>query len=176
MGKKDKSNFKTPEGYFDSFNERLMQKLHTDQATEKLSYLPESDGFRTPVGYFEGVDKKVLSQVREKETKVITLNAYRKYFYGAAAVAAIILLFFGLNLKTESPVAFEDLASTEIDTYLENTELDLTYYEWAELVSLEDAQLNDIMDTPLEAENILEYLDENIEDIEELNLNFEDYE
>ncbi|WP_422860264.1 hypothetical protein ACOKFD_05155 [Flagellimonas sp. S174] len=176
MGKKDKSNFKTPEGYFDNFNERLMQKLHADEAIEKLSYLPESDGFHIPKGYFKSVDKKVLSQIREKDTKVIQLSSYRKYFYGAAAVAAALLLFFGLNLQKESPVAFEDLASAEIDAYLENTELDLTYYEWAELVSLEDAELSDVMDTPLETENILEYLDENIEDIEELNLNFEDYE
>ncbi|MEM9363703.1 MAG: hypothetical protein AAGA43_13780 [Bacteroidota bacterium] len=176
MGKKDEHNFKTPEGYFDSFNERLMQRLQDEEAEEKLSFLPESDGFKTPTAYFEGVEDEVLSKLREEQPKVITLRPYRKYLYGATAVAAALILFFSLNVETESPIAFEDLASAEIDAYLENTELDLTSYELAELVSIEEVALTDVIDTPLESENILDYLDENIEDIEELNLNFEDYE
>ncbi|PRX54359.1 hypothetical protein [Flagellimonas meridianipacifica] len=176
MGKKDEHNFKTPEGYFDNFHERLMQKIDADEDTQKLTFLPESDGFSLPKGYFEHVADNVLSTLDKKETKVVSLKSYKKYYYAAAAIAAVFLIFFGLNTQTESPIAFEDLANAEIDAYLENAELDLTSYELAELVSLEDAQLNDVMDTPLETENILEYLDENIEDIEELNLNFEDYE
>ena len=176
MGKKDEHNFKTPEGYFESFNERLMQRLQNEEAEEKLSFLPKSDGFKTPKAYFEGVEDEVLSKLTEKKGKVITLRPYRKYLYGATAVAAALILFFNLNLETQTPVAFEDLASAEIDAYLENTELDLTSYELAELVSIEEVALTDVLDVPLESENILDYLDENIEDIEELNLNFEDYE
>ena len=176
MGKKDKQNFKTPEGYFDNFHERLMNKINAEEDNETLSFLPASDGFAIPEGYFERVEEKILSRVGQLETKVITLRPYRKYFYGAAAVAAVLLIFLNLNINTDSPIGFEDLASAEIDTYLENTELDLSSYELAELVSIEDTELKDVMDTPLESENILEYLDENIEDIEELNLNFEDYE
>ncbi len=178
MGKKEEQNFKTPEGYFDSFNEKLMQRMQAEEATETLSFLPKSDGFQTPQGYFESVTEKILPQVyaTKKEAKVIALRPYRKYLYGATAVAAALLLFFGLNLETENPLAFEDLASADIDAYLENTEWNLTSYELAELVSLEEVELTDLVETPLESENILEYLDENIEDIEELNLNFEEYE
>ena len=176
MGKKDEHKFKTPEGYFDSFNERLMQRLQGEEAEENLSFLPESDGFKTPAAYFEGVEHDVLFKLADKQPKVISLKSYRKYFYGATAVAAALILFFSLNWETESPVTFEDLASADIDAYLQNTELDLTSYELAELVSIDEVALTDVMDTPLESENILDYLDENIDDIEELNLNFEDYE
>jgi len=176
MGEKDKHNFKTPEGYFDSFNERLMARLHHEQADNALSFLPKSDGFDTPDSYFDDLEKKVLDKIPQKETKVIRFQTYRKLYYGVAAIAAIFIIFFGLNIKSESPIAFEDLASAEIDAYLEYAEFNLSSYELAELVPLESTELNDVMDTPLESENILEYLDENIEDIEELNLNLENYE
>ena len=176
MGNNKKQNFKTPEGYFENFHERLMQKINAEEDTETLSFLPKSDGFKVPKSYFEGVQERVAAQLQERKTKVIPLHPYRKYKYAIASVAAIFLLFLGLNLQTEAPVAFEDLASAEIDAYLEQTELNLSSYELAEIVSLEGTELNDVMDIPLESENILEYLDENIEDIEELNLNFEDYE
>lgn len=176
MGKNDENNFKTPEGYFDNFNERLMGKIREEEETEDLSFLPKSDGFTVPEGYFEGLDQKVSKQIRDRETKVISLKAYRKYFYGAVAAAAVFLVIFGLNLNTQETVEFEDLASAEIDAYLENAELDLSSYELAEIVSLDEIEINDVIENTLESDNILEYLDENIEDIEELNLNFEDYE
>ncbi len=176
MGKKDEHNFKTPEGYFDSFHDRLIQKMNQDGEKEELSFLPKSDGFVTPKNYFETLEPQILLKVGKKETKVITLKSYRRYFYGAAAIAAVFLVFFGLNLRSDDSVAFEDLASTEIDAYLEYNEIDLSSYELAELVSIEESELTDVVETPLESENILEYLDENIEDIDELNLNFEEYE
>ncbi|TAI49183.1 hypothetical protein [Flagellimonas allohymeniacidonis] len=176
MGENEENNFKTPEGYFESFNERLMGKIRGEEETEKLSFLPKSDGFSVPEGYFQNLDQKMSSRLGDQETKVISLKTYRKYFYGAVAAAAVFLVIFGLNFNTETPVAFEDLASAEIDAYLESTELDLSSYELAEMVPIDEIEINDVVEEQLESENILEYLDENIEDIDELNLNFEDYE
>ena len=174
--KKDKKNsFNTPEGYFESFHDRLMDKINKEEAqTETI--IPKSDGFGIPEGYFNGVTEKVLSKTVEDTGKVIQLKSYRKFYYGAAAVAAIFLLVFGLNWKSETPIGFDDLASTEIDAYFENTKIDMSSYELAELVSLENLELNDVLENDIEAENILEYLDENVEDFEDLNLDYSDYE
>lgn len=173
--KKDKKNsFNTPEGYFESFHERLMDKINKE-GNETESIIPKSDGFAVPEGYFNGVTEKVLSKTTGNQGKVIQLKSYRKFYYGAA-VAAVFLLIFGLNWKSDTPIDFEDLANTEIDAYFENTEIDMTSYEIAELVPLENLELNDVLENDIEAENILEYLDENVEDIEDLNLDYGDYE
>ena len=52
----------------------------------------------------------------------------------------------------------------------------MTSYEIAEVVSLEEVELNDILVDDLEESIIMEYLDENVDDIEELNIEYLDYE
>ena len=44
MKKKSKIPFNTPQGYFDSFEERLVDKLSTEQTT-----MPKARGFTVPV-------------------------------------------------------------------------------------------------------------------------------
>lgn len=176
MGKDKENNFKTPEGYFDSFHDRLMDKIKQQEGEMEDSIIPKLDGFTIPEGYFEHLPEKVLSKLDFKESKVIQLKSYKKFYYSAAAIAALFLLIFGLNWKTTAPVTFEDLASAEIDAYFENTELDLSSYELAEVVKLDELSIDDVLENQLEEDNILEYLDENVEDIEDLNLDYDDYE
>ena len=176
--KKDKKNsFNTPEGYFESFNERLMARIQQEATDETSSIIPKTDGFGVPEGYFDDVVPKVLSRTTEEKGKVIQLKSYRKVYYGAAAVAAVFLLIFGFNWKTEaSPVTFDDLANTEIDAYFDNNRIDMSSYELAEMVSFENVQLNDMLEDDLSGEVILEYLDENVDDLRDLNIEYIDYE
>ncbi|MEZ4808893.1 MAG: hypothetical protein R2819_00920 [Allomuricauda sp.] len=175
--KKDKKNsFNTPDGYFDSFHERLMAKINNEEVGKMESLIPKSDGFSVPKGYFDGLAEKVLSQVGQHETKVISLKAYRKFYYGAAAIAAVFLLVFGITWKKEAPVSFENLASNEIDAYFETNEVDMSTYEIAEVVSFDEIELNNVFTHEVGEENILEYLSESVEDIEELNLDYSNYE
>lgn len=173
--KKDKKNsFNTPEGYFENFNERLMGRIEKEVHSESI--IPKSDGFSVPENYFDEITPKIMSKATEEGGKVIQLKSYRKLYYGAAAVAAVFVLVFGINWKSTPVVAFDDLANTEIDAYLESNDLNISTYELAELVSLENVELNDILDQDLDAESILEYLDENLDDFDELNLDYSDYE
>ena len=105
-----------------------------------------------------------------------SLRTYRKVAYSVAAVAAIFILVFVLRAPSETPIEFSDLATTEIASYFEDTQWDVTTAELAEIIPVEEVELADLVETDLESENILEYLDENIEDIDEIDLNFETYE
>ncbi len=173
--KKDKKNsFNTPEGYFDSFHDRLMARMEKEAQTD--SVIPKSDGFAIPEGYWDGVTPKIMSKTVKENGKVIQLKSYRTFYYGAAAVAAVFVLVFGINWKSTPTVAFDDLANAEIDAYFESNELDINTYELAELVSLDNVELNDVLEQDLDAENILQYLDETVDDIDELNLDYSDYE
>lgn len=176
--KKDKKNsFNTPEGYFESFNDRLMARIQQETMDEVSSIIPKTDGFGVPEGYFEDVAPKVLSRTTEEKGKVIQLKSYRKIYFGVAAIAAVFLLIFGFNWKSEpSPITFDDLANTEIDAYFDNNRIDMSSYELAEMVSFENVQLNDILEEDLSGEVILEYLDENVDDLRDLNIEYIDYE
>ncbi len=172
--KEDHDNkFKTPEGYFDSFNERLMARLSEEEDIVS-DIIPKTDGFGVPAGYFETVHDAVSSRLQRKGTRVIALRSYRAIYYAAAAVAALLVLVAVWNRNTTSQLGFEDLAGTDITTYLENNDLGLSSYEIAEVVDLEEVSLSDIMDTQLEEEVILDYLNENVEEIEELNLEYDE--
>ncbi|THV59626.1 hypothetical protein EZV76_08650 [Flagellimonas alvinocaridis] len=173
--KKDKKNsFNTPEGYFENFNERLMGRIEKEVHSESI--IPKSDGFSIPENYFDEITPKIMSKTTGEGGKVIQLKSYRTFYYGAAAVAAVFVLVFGLNWKSTTTVAFDDLANAEIDAYFESNELDINTYELAELISLDNVELNDVLEQDLDAENILEYLDETVDDIDELNLDYSDYE
>ncbi|MEO1484299.1 MAG: hypothetical protein AAFU57_01040 [Bacteroidota bacterium] len=176
MGKNKGEDFKLPEGYFANFNARLQERMKAEVEDEALSFLPKSDGFKVPDGYFDQLSEQLKQKLEPKETKVINLRTYRKVAYSVAAVAAIFILVFSLRTPAEASVEFSDLANAEIASYFEDTQWDVTTAELAEIIPVEEVELADLVETDLESENILEYLDENIEDIDEIDLNFETYE
>ncbi|MEC8831218.1 MAG: hypothetical protein VX772_02575 [Bacteroidota bacterium] len=175
--KKDKKNsFNTPEGYFESFNDRLMDRIQKEDSKEGGFIIPKTDGFEVPDGYFDEVTPRVLSQINN-DPKVITLQSNKHFYYGIAAAAAILIFVFSITWDSnKEPITFDDLANAEIEAYFENTDLEMTTYEIAEVVSLEEIELNDILQNDLDDEIIMEYLDENVDNIEELNLEDIDYE
>jgi len=88
MKKSNKNNgFKTPEGYFDNFKDRLMNKLSEDD-----SVLPKEDGFSIPEGYFDTLKDKIVEKNNVEETKVVQLNPYRKYYMNWLAQRLTIIL------------------------------------------------------------------------------------
>jgi len=161
--------FKTPEDYFEGFNEKLQSKL-----SEESISLPKQEGFTIPHGYFDSLNGKILNKIERTETKVVQLNPFKKYYYVAASIAAMVLLIFGLNWNTTEELSFETLAEADIESYFENNTFDLSAYEIAEVIPLDELEINDMLTNRLEDENIVDYLDENTDDFEELNL--EDYE
>ncbi|MFS4468050.1 hypothetical protein [Maribacter sp. 2210JD10-5] len=159
-----KNPFKIPKGYFDGFGDALKERL-----SKQESIIPKNDGFQMPEGYLESLQKNVTDRLAGKEAKVIPLKSYYRYYAIAAAIAAMVVAYFGFNWNTEKEIQFTGLASAEITAYLEDTDAGLSSYEIAEVFSLEDLEVSDIIDNKIEEENILEYLNDNIDDLNELN-------
>lgn len=170
MKELNKNNpFKTPEDYFDDFDARLNEKLFGQKAE-----LPKQEGFEIPEGYFETVQDEIIKKITTSETKVIQLNPIKKYYYAAASIAATVLLIIGFNWNSNEDLTFETLAESDIESYFEFNEYDLSAYEIAEVIPVNELEINDILTYRFEEEHVVDYLDENIEDFDELNL--EDYE
>ena len=173
--KKNKKNFKTPEGYFEAFSDRLLDRMSDTKGNQESSSLPKSDGFMLPDDYFDSLNKNIQDKLKEEIPKVIALNRRRRlYYYAAAAVAAIVLLTVGIQTNMNQEPTFENLAKTEIEDYFNNTDLGLSTYEIAEVIPVDELEISDITDNQIEDENIIDYLDNSIDNIEELNLT--DYE
>ena len=167
MKKEEENNaFKTPEGYFEGFKDRLLDKLQREDSS-----LPADEGFAVPEGYFDNLKAKVLERTSEKsDTKVVKLREYKRYYWAVASIAAIFLLVVGLQFFQGEDITFESLANTEIEDYLDETDLGLNSYEIAEVVTLDEIDVQHILNDQINEENIMDYLDENIDDLDELNL------
>ena len=164
MKKNTKNPFKTPQGYFNSFEDKLMDKLSTEG-----SVMPKARGFTVPENYFDTFNDKLTNKLI-KETKVIPLYPVKKIIAFVASIAAIAIIFFGYNWNSTEKLSISALANTDIEAYFENNEFDLTSYEIAEVLPFTDTEFSNMLNSSIENENILDYLSDNTIDFEELNL------
>jgi len=162
----DKHNgFKTPAGYFEKLSGRIMDNIAQDAST-----VSQEEGFQVPEHYFNNLHSEIIQKLEKQDTKVIPIKSFKKYYYTAASIAAILLLFFGLTWNTTKTITYGDLANSDIDQYFENHELSFSAYDLAEILSLEELDYNDVLENALAEESILEYLNTNVRDLNELNL------
>lgn len=166
------SGFKVPEHYFEEFTDRILDKVAQTRDSIQEDILPKDQGFTVPQGYFETLNQEILGKLDKKESKVIPLRANRRIYYAVASVAAGLLLFLGLKLSLDKPLTFSDLAIQDIENYFQNNELDMSSYEIAEMLPIDQVEINDILNDGIQDAAILDYLDNNTDDFEELNLNY----
>lgn len=163
--KKEKNSFKTPEGYFDSFTDNLMSKLSVEE-----TIAPKSEGFKVPDGYFDTLNTKIQAKLNVAEPKVVQLNPYKSYYFAAASIAAVLLLYFGLNFNNTPSLTFDDVANSDIESYFDDNELGLSSFEIAEVIPVDELEINDIINNHLNDDNVVDYLNNSVDNFEELNL------
>lgn len=163
MDKGKNSGFRIPEGYFEGFPDRLRKRMKDSADTE----LPKDAGFKLPEGYFESLESRLREKLDEPKGKVRRL--WQPYMGWAAAVAAGIALTLVLwPARQENSTNFEDLAATEIEAYLEMRFEDISAYELAETLPLDEMGMSDVLEIDPQEELILEYLNEDEDALDEL--------
>ncbi len=154
--KKYQHGFKSPDDYFDSFEDRLFSKLSEDK-------LPGDSGFKAPDGYFDAVEDTIMSRIAEEnQTPVIPLYR-RKIFLYAASIAACAALVFSVYTP-ETTISENDLEFADIEAYIDNGELDIDPYEIAQLLNEEDIEELSAEDDFFSEESLENYLLEHIDD------------
>jgi len=165
-----KEGFRLPEGYLEGLTDRILERV-----AEDTSDLPDKEGFAVPEGYFDSLNERVRTNITPgDDPKVVRLKPWKKYYLVAASIAALIVIVIAFRMSQAEPFTFSDLANAELESYLNETDLGLTSYEIAEVLPIEELEVNDVLDTALNEENILDYLDENVEDLDELNLEYDE--
>ncbi len=159
---KKAGGFHVPKDYFEDFEDNLFGKI-----AEKS--LPESDGYRIPKDYFEDFEARLFQKLHpEKETKVIKLATYKKVYYTLGSVAAALVLFIAVKNLVSSPVIINGPSVVEIEAYIDNGYMILDSYDIAEVFNDEIATIETMPEYNIDDENLLDYLDENLEDYNDL--------
>ncbi|APY09352.1 hypothetical protein BWZ20_14020 [Winogradskyella sp. J14-2] len=146
------SGFKTPENYFDAFDDKLFERLNIKENIEGIT----DSGFTTPKDYFETLDDKILSKLEDK--LVVRLHTRKTLYYVAGFAASLLLL---IAIFTNNGSEAKELSAEMVETYLKNRNLDS--YELAELLINADILEEDftLVETEYNEENLESYLLEN---------------
>ena len=152
------TGFKTPDHYFESFEDRLFARLNDEEPSIGIN----ETGFEVPKDYFDALDAKIMGKLNTDDKPIVKLNTRRTFYY-VAGIAASLLLMFAIFMNRNG----EEISAEMVTTYFENSDLDS--YELAEL--LVDAELLEedftIIETEYNEDNLESYLLENL-DIESI--------
>lgn len=183
-----KSGFKTPNDYFETFEDAVFAKMASEKFPKKsgfespngyietiednvfgklqLKNEQKATGFKIPENYLETVEGNVLKTIKnyQNEPKVFDFkNIFIKKLIPIAAAASLLLFIF-INNNETTDVNLDKLASAEIEQWIYDDLITFDTYEITEV--FDDIELES--QTIFEDEEIIDYL--NGTDIESLIL------
>ena len=147
------SGFKIPEGYFEDFENTIM-----DHAILKEKV--KDSGFTVPKDYFNTLEDNILSNVAEKEpVKIISLINKKTIIYLSGIAATILLLFNIFTFNEEFNYDSLDIETVEHYILSENLETE----ELASLFNDSDFLEEGFMTINFSEEAIEDYAIDNLE-------------
>ena len=143
-----KTGFEVPNGYFESLEDRVLSKIKS----EVINDIPE--------GYFDTIEDRVFKKIKNEEPKVISLKSRFVKVAAPLAIAASILLLITLQLfNTNQKDVFANLETSEIETWINNGDLDLETFEITSVYNDADFENIELYDSYSD-NDLLEYLDD----------------
>lgn len=147
------SGFKTPDGYFDTFENQFLERLDK----KEMVNTSETSGFKVPKDYFESVETSILNQVEAKtETPVISLKQKRSFYY-VAGIAASFVLLFSLFINNEDKININTIDTDSIENYLYQEAY--SNDDFASLFKSDEISETDFIDLNVSDETINEFLE-----------------
>lgn len=155
------TGFKTPEGYFEGLQSRIMDKVTSSNEPD----IPvNKQAFKVPKDYFETFEDRLSQKLKTQHTPSRIRRLFEKEtLYYVAGVAAIFVAIVTTFL-TNDPQGFswESLDLVILEDYLQES-FENSSGEFSQLLGEEDF-LPTSATTELDQEVMMEYLHENIED------------
>lgn len=151
-----KTGFEAPKDYFNTFEDRLFDRMKTE------AVIPKDSGFTAPDAYFDSLEDKLSKELfgQEEAPKVIPLQRKRNYIrYVSYAAAACVVLLIAINFINTPPETQLELADTEINTFIENDLIALNNYELMTVYEEENIDINSIFEVDLNETDTIEYLE-----------------
>ncbi len=150
-----KTGFKTPENYFDSLEDQIMNTIKTNHTLGNI----EDTGFKIPNEYIDNVEDAVFSKLRlEEKTKVVSLFSKRNLMY-VSGLAATMLIFFSIFMNSNEET-IETIDIELVENYIIDEDIDS--YEIAALLTNEDLSEDFLVESNIMDESLETYILENI--------------
>lgn len=149
-----KEGFKSLEGYLDSIEDKVFEKLNLEKDKKEA-------GFKIPENYLETVEDNVFTTINNGPKVIDFTRIFLKRLIPIAAAASLLLFIF-INNNQTTDVNLDQLASTEIEQWIDD-----------DLITFNTFEITDIFDD-VELENVAIFKEEEIEnyligtDIEDL--------
>jgi hypothetical protein len=108
------SGFKAPDGYFESLEESVFNKLNASSNLDSL----KNTGFNVPDHYFSTIEANVLDALKkdQKEVKVIHIFSKRNVLYYSGIAAAIVLMISIFTPNSE--FSFDSIETELVESYI----------------------------------------------------------
>lgn len=152
----NKSGFKVPEGYFQDFQSRMMERV--TEGEKDFGANP----FKVPENYFDQLAGRVFEKIDTppKKGKVIPLFHQKTWSYIAGVAAVVAVLLSAVLFNDNNEIAFEDLDITAVENYLLES-FDMDNPNTAPFI---DYEITASANPNIDKEALFEYLNENIEE------------
>jgi len=153
------SGFTTPQDYFDTFEDRLFEKLQAE------TVIPKETGFTIPDSYFDGLEDSLANELfpsEENETKVVPLYAKKKYLkYIGYAAAACVLFLGAITFFSDSTtiISMDDVVNSEINTFIDDDLIAMNNYELMTAFEEENIDISSIFEVNLNETETIDYLE-----------------
>ena len=167
LNKIGKEGFTTPAGYFEDFQERLFEKISEEPITPMLDSI-KNDGFTVPENYFKTLPAHIVGKLQVKGPKLIHLPIYKKQFVAIASIAAVLLVFLGIQFFDDGDDTNTELAYEEMEDFIDSNLTSLNSYDLAELLDMDVQEITGINTIDYEEGEIIDYLNEEIENYDQL--------
>lgn len=147
-----KTGFNIPKHYFKAFNERLFERIKSNDSIEGI----ETSGYSVPQNYFDTVDSKIMSRLKTEEKPIIRLKP-RTTFYTIAGIAASFILLFSLVFNNTKSISIGALETSFLERYI--LQESSTYDDLASLFETDDISETDFIDITISDETLDHYLE-----------------
>lgn len=146
------TGFKTPDQYFESFENNLFDRLNKKESIDGI----ETSGYAVPKDYFDSVEDHVFGKLNTENKPVIRLQS-RKTFYYIAGVAASFVLLLSLFLNNNNSITIDTLDTAAIENYLYQE--DYTSDDIASLFLSDDISETNFIDVTISDDILNQYLE-----------------
>ncbi len=148
-----------PESYLENFSDKLNNSI-----TQQQNAIPKKEGFTVPNNYFDNIHQNIQTKLNQKtEPKVIKLNSFKKKLYAVSSIAAAIAILVAAVVfnNGSTPVTFQDIAASDIESYFNENDIEFSTYDLAQILPMDDINVSDVTEGEFYEDEIMNYLESN---------------
>lgn len=161
------NSFKVPEGYFDNLEDAILTGM-----SFRDGYIPSTNNFKVPDGFFDNMEDRIEIQLRSGNNVISLYRKNKKRLVAVAGIAAVFILMVSIIKPFMFKNNIDNIPATEVEDYINSNYTSLFSLDFEDYFSSEDEieQFQILNNNAITEEELIEYINENIDPYEELTI------